>query len=189
MKNKKTIIVLFLFFSAPIVLYLLNPTGTASYDPRARLLGFIPYQIPSSSMAPTLQTGDYIVVSTIAYMFDEPQINDVIVFKYPEDRSIAYIKRIVALPEQTLSIVAGKVIVDGKAIDQSYVDPDKNVRSSEHDIGPVAVPKGMLFVLGDYRDNSRDSRYWGFVPRSDVIGKVKMVWISEDTSRIGESVK
>ncbi|MGD8926263.1 MAG: signal peptidase I [Thioalkalispiraceae bacterium] len=180
----------FIIISVPLVLailmYVFNPFGTATLDPRARILGVVPYVMPSGSMEPTLKAGEYFLVDATAYMNTIPAINDVIVFKYPENRDIKYVKRVVARGGETVSMIKGDVIVDGKAIEQPYLDEDKTVISKANDFGPLPVPAGMLFVLGDYRDNSRDSRYWGYVPVDDVVGKVTRIWYSEDEERIGQ---
>jgi signal peptidase I len=175
-----------LFVGLPILMYALNPYGTATWDPRARILGYSSYRIPSNSMSPTLQVNDYILVSAVAYASEEPDTNDIIVYRYPKQRDVEYAKRVVAKEGETLSIKDGQVIVDGKIIDQWYVDEVNMVRTRQEDLAPVEIPPDMLFVLGDNRDNSNDSRYWGFVPREDVVGKVTMIWASDDDTRIGD---
>ena len=186
---KKIILIVLILFIIPIIVYIANPTGTATLDPRARMFGVIPYHIPSNAMAPTLQKGDYIVVSSIAYMMSQPVINDVIVFKSPPNRDIKYVMRVVATGGQTVAVTDGNVLVDGNAIEQSYVDTSNNVQTSQKVLGPWTVPADMLFVLGDNRDNSYDSRFWGFVPVADVVGKVKLIWASDDSDRVGQTVE
>jgi signal peptidase I len=181
----KRILALFLI-GLPILMYALNPFGTATLDPRARILGYTSYRIPSNSMSPTLQVSDYILVSAAAYASEEPDTNDIIVHRYPPKREIEYAKRVVAKEGEILSIKNGQVIVDDKALDQWYVDEVNMVRTRQEDFGPVEIPPNMLFVLGDNRDSSNDSRYWGFVPREDVVGKVIIIWASDDEARIGE---
>jgi signal peptidase I len=156
-------------------MYFINPFGTASDDPRARITGYMPYIIPSVSMIPTLKRGDHIVVSTFSYMNEKPKINDLIVFKYPKNRDVNYIMRIVALSGDKIALIKGKVVVNENEIDQSYLDLKNSIRTSQETIGPWHVPLDMVFVLGDNRDNSNDSRYWGFVPTKDIVGEVTMI--------------
>jgi signal peptidase I len=181
-----TRILIFLLIGLPILAYALNPFGTATWDPRARVLGYVPYRIPSNSMKPALQVNDYILVSAVAYASEEPDTNDIVVYRYPINRNIEYVKRVVAKGGETISIKEGRVIVDGKTLDQEYVEEANMARTKQEDFGPLEVPPGMLFVLGDNRDSSNDSRYWGFVPREDVVGKVTMIWMSDDDERVGE---
>jgi signal peptidase I len=176
---KKLIIILGIILILPLLMYIINPFGTASLDPRARIAGYIPFRIPASAMKPTLKKDDYILVSSFAYMFDEPKINDLIAFKYPKNRNVNYIKRVVALGGNDISLVKGKVVVNGKEINQSYVNSKNTLKTNKKSIGPWHVPEGMVFVLGDNRDNSNDSRYWGFVPTVDIIGKVVLIWPAE----------
>lgn len=183
--TKKVIALSICITAVPIVFYVVNPYGTATYDPRARLLGIVPYQIPSNAMMPTLQKGDFILVNSAAYLGTQPEINDIIVFEYPENRHIDYVKRVVARGGDTLKIVKGKVWINDEELEQSYVADENNELTQQQHFGPIEVPPGMLFVLGDFRDNSRDSRYWGFVPIQNVVGKVTRIWQSDDASRIG----
>jgi len=182
---KRANVILFLFVGVPVIIYLVNPFGTATLDPRARIFGHVPYRIPSDSMHPTLQKNDFVLTSAMDYMDREPEINDIIVFKWPVDRDVEYVKRLVAKGGDTLHITQGQVYVNGVAIEQDYVDENNLVRSKETDMEPVRIPPEMLFVLGDNRDRSNGSRYWGFVPAKDVIGKVTRIWMSDDSERIG----
>lgn len=170
------------------LMYLVNPFGTSSYDPRARVFGIVPYRIPSKSMIPTLQVGDFILVKAGAYTSEIPDINDVIVFKYPNNRNRDYVMRVVARGGENMTLSNGNLIVDGKHIDQSYLDPENTINTNSIEVS-IDVPEGHLFVLGDNRDHSNDSRYWGFVPIEDVVGKVSMIWMSEDIDRIGKYVE
>ncbi|MDH5353876.1 MAG: signal peptidase I [Gammaproteobacteria bacterium] len=169
-------------------MYIANPFGTSSNDPRARIFGIVPYRIPSKSMIPTLQVGDFILVKAGAYSSEIPEINDVIVFKYPENRNQDFVMRVVAREGENMTLSDGNLVVDGRDIDQSYLDLKNTIKSNSMD-GSLNVPEGHLFVLGDNRDHSNDSRYWGFVPIKDVVGKVSMIWMSDDIDRIGKNVE
>ena len=191
------------------------------------------FKIPSGSMIPTLLVGDHIFVNKFAYGLivpftdwfgpepvyifkrEAPKRGDIIVFKWPKNEEIYYIKRIVGEPGESIELRGKEVLVNGKAIestDLNLSDKEKFLRplegteytvnsveifrESHHDtkptimvmkddyrwdwanFGPVTVPKDHFFVLGDNRDNSKDSRYWGFVPMKNVKGKAMVIWLS-----------
>ncbi len=131
-------------------------------------------------MAPTLKAGDFITVDT---RNKKPKVGDVIIFLSPQDHVTPYAKRVAALGDDTISIVNGKA--------SHILSVSENIRQRDFSVSmlKILVPKGELFLLGDWRDNSKDSRLWGTVPISDVIGKVTYIWLSEDSSRIGLDVK
>ncbi|WP_045384561.1 signal peptidase I [Vibrio campbellii] len=198
-----------------------------------------PFQIPSGSMMPTLLVGDFILVEKYAYGLKDPvwrhqlvetgkpERGDIVVFKYPPQPNIDYIKRVVGLPGDTVRYSADKqVCIQSKG--ESTCKPVKlsNVEESpfiqngipliqmneklgevEHQIlvNPLArdrvqnyqprpgvnewvVPQGQYFVMGDNRDNSADSRYWGFVPEANLVGKAVAIWISFEFDRGADSV-
>ncbi|MDN3681690.1 signal peptidase I [Vibrio tapetis subsp. quintayensis] len=198
-----------------------------------------PFQIPSSSMMPTLLVGDFILVEKYAYGLKDPvwrtqlvetgkpERGDAVVFKYPPQPNIDYIKRVVGLPGDTVKYNASKELCIQSAGENSCKPvPMNNVKESpfvqngipliqmneqlgeqEHQIlvHPLArdqvdryqprpgvsewvVPKGQYFVMGDNRDNSADSRYWGFVPEGNLVGKAVGIWISFEFERDPSSV-
>ena len=127
--------------------------------------------IPSSSMEPTLQINDRLIIEKISYHFQEPKRGDVVVFNptkalQEKDFRDAFIKRVIGLPGETIQVKTGKVYVNGQAIKEKYIFEDPN-----YDYGPVTVPEGEYLVLGDNRNNSYDSHYWGYVPKEKIIGK------------------
>jgi signal peptidase I len=178
-----------------------------------------PFKIPSSSMVPTLEVGDYLFVLRYSYglriPFTDIQLapspahrGDVAVFDYPEDRSKDYIKRIIGLPGDEIRYEGNKLFVNGKemplkeigprsyflgdgSVDVSTIyeehlfDVDHQVLRKDFSIrdGVWKVPAGHYFVLGDNRNNSRDSRFWGFVPQSYLVGKAAIIWWSWDGAR------
>ena len=164
--------ILVLVIGSAVWMYVANPYGTATWDPRGRIIGVLPYRMPSDSMAPTLKRNQVVVVSTRVYRNSLPDYNDIIVFLYPRNPQVVYIKRVVGRPGDRVRISAGQVYVNDAPLDQPYVAAANNRDTAARDFAPVAVPEGMLFVLGDNRDHSNDSRYWGFVPVSSVVGKV-----------------
>lgn len=158
------------------------------------------FKIPSGSMLPTLLIGDHLLVNKFIYgikvpftgttlvPIKDPGRGDVVVFKFPKDKSIDYIKRVVAVPGDTVEIKAKKVFINGNPV------PDEHAEFSSSDIlpgssnprdnfGPVLVPKNRLFVMGDNRDNSYDSRFWGFVDQKDVLGKAFILYWSWDIDK------
>lgn len=158
------------------------------------------FKIPSGSMLPTLQIGDHILVSKFSYGIKIPLVNktiiptgepkreDILVFIYPEDPSKDFIKRVIAIAGDTVQIVNKQVSINGLP----YADPfaaftdntfiPGNVQPRDN-FGPVKVPPGQVFVLGDNRDQSFDSRFWGFVRLEDTVGKAFIIywsWNRED---------
>lgn len=138
-----------------------------------------PFKIPTSSMWPTLMAGDRIFVSKFTYRFKEPQRTDIIVFRYPEDPKRAFIKRLVAFGGEKVQIKDGDIIIDGEIVTRSegfkghyYYNRDPFGGRGR----PVKVPEQHFYVLGDNSKDSRDSRYWGFVPKKNLIGKASFIW-------------
>ncbi len=185
-----------------------------------------PFRIPSGSMMPTLLVGDFILVNKFTYgirlpvlnrkviEMGEPQRGDVVVFKYPQDTRVDYIKRVVGIPgdkiwyrEKTLYVngkpqpqtPVGKYTGSGSGSRETGVQHNREeLGTREHDVlinprvpdfgygcqvlqqGPVIVPNGQYFVMGDNRDNSNDSRCWGLVPEENLVGKAFGIWMSWD---------
>ena len=182
-----------------------------------------PFRIPSGSMMPTLLAGDFILVNKFAYgirlpVLDTkiipvglPERGDVLVFRYPKNPSIDYIKRVVGLPGDKVSYYNKQLFINGEPATQSglgvYAAAGAGVtmagaqmRSEDltgvlHNIlidtqrgtveGEFQVPDGRYFVMGDNRDNSNDSRYWGFVPEENLVGKAFMIWMNWDATAGG----
>ncbi len=163
---------------------------------------FAPFQIPSGSMLPTIQIGDHIFASMYSYgspvpftdikLFKKPVLRgDIIIFPYPRDPSIDYIKRAVGLPEETLEIRNDHVFINGEPLDEPYAYFEPNEQRSRQaqglssaspvsSFGPVTIPEGKIFAMGDNRYNSADSRYWGFVDLKTVVGKGQIIYWSHD---------
>ena len=137
------------------------------------------FKIPSGSMRPTLIEGDKLFVNKYVYRFEPPQRGDIIVFKYPKDMKKDFIKRLVAFEGETIEIRDGKIYVDGKMLDDPntfgkfyYYNHDPYANPNEK----IRVPKDAYFVLGDNSANSQDSRFWGFVPKKNMVGKAIFRW-------------
>ena len=198
-----------------------------------------PFKIPSGSMIPTLEVGDFILVNKFAYgirlpvinkkIIDigEPQRGDVMVFRYPEDPSLDYIKRVIGVPGDKVAYQGKRLTVNGQPVETTriadYLHPERLYYSKQfveqgdgaahrilndedapgfisdvtqfeyrsnclyNNAGVICtVPPGHYFMMGDNRDNSRDSRFWGFVPERNIVGKAFFVWFNfSDLKRIG----
>ena len=143
------------------------------------------YKIPSGTMKKTLQIGDHIIADKFTYKFSDPMRGDIVIFPFPEDPSKDFIKRIVALGGETIEIVDKKVRINGNILQEPYAihtDPHlipKGVHPRDY-FGPIIVPDDSLFVMGDNRDHSYDSRFWGFVKKASIKGKAISIYWSWD---------
>ncbi|OUR71367.1 signal peptidase I [Methylophaga sp. 42_8_T64] len=174
-----------------------------------------PFRIPSASMLPTLHIGDFILVNKFAYGIrlpvlntkvletGEPQRGDVLVFRFPQDTRVDYIKRVVGLPGDKVGYFNKTIYINGEAIEQQVKAKDvsllglvpsraelrvEQLGDIEHELlidpdrslveGEMVVPAGQYFVMGDNRDNSNDSRFWGTVPEQNLVGKAFFIWMS-----------
>jgi signal peptidase I len=153
---------------------------------RGMILGYETYRIPAESMAPTLQVGDFITVDT---RYKEVKVGDVIVFKFPKKPEVSFVKRVAALGSDRIAISNGQVIVNGEINEALKVKSDMRQREFSVSMPERVIPSEDIFVLGDWRDNSNDSRFWGAVPRENVVGKVTYIWFSRDFHRIGSIVR
>jgi signal peptidase I len=170
------------------------------------------FKIPSGSMIPTLLVGDHILVNKFIYgtkipftdkrilIFRKPEKGDIIVFKYPEDPRKDFIKRVIATGGDTVEERNKVVYVDGVRLSEPYAHHyDNGLRPGGNDprdnFGPITVPKNKIFVMGDNRDQSYDSRYWGFVDLKEVLGEAFIIYWSWDPddwarfNRIGRLVQ
>ena len=131
------------------------------------------YQVEGPSMQPTLHSPEYILVNKASYYIGSPQRGDIIVFEYPLDTSKNFVKRVIGVPGDTIVVDAqGDVVVDGVRLQEPYVKNHNNPYRAE----TVTLAANQYFVLGDNRGDSSDSRDWGTVPRSDIIGKAELVY-------------
>jgi signal peptidase I len=145
-----------------IVLAVILYFGINAVSARVRVDGF--------SMNPTLQNGEYILVNRLAYRTGQPERGDIIVFSYPADEGQDLIKRVIGLPGETVKIGNGNVTINGQELKESYIAQDPLY------YGDWTVPDGYLFVLGDNRNDSRDSHQWGLLPLENVIGKSVLIY-------------
>ena len=134
------------------------------------------FNVEGTSMEPRLHNGELILVDKWTYLFHPPQRGDVIVFVAPPDPAQDYVKRIIGLPGDKITINGITVIVDGVTLNETYVAQINQGNNSGATIQNTSVPPNMYFVLGDDRVRSSDSRYWGFVPRQNIIGRAALVY-------------
>jgi signal peptidase I len=165
------------------------------------------FKIPTGSMENNLLIGDHLLVNKFVFgptvssveekllPIDDIKRGDVVVFKYPEEPDRDFIKRVIGLPGETVELRNKKVHVNGSPLEEPYVfflEPPTDAKPGDADFtefdvrrnyGPVTVPADHYFVMGDNRDNSQDSRYWGFLPRGFVKGKALLVYWSYEADR------
>jgi signal peptidase I len=156
------------------------------------------FKIPSSSMEPTLLIGDHLLVNRLSYVVKVPfedsvlfdigkaKRGDIVVFRYPVDRSKDFIKRVVAVEGETIEIRNKVVYVNGEAVKDPWAHFADHqiipgVLSPKDNFGPVKVPKESYFAMGDNRDRSLDSRFWGFVHQKDLVGRALILYFSWDS--------
>ncbi|NCJ07024.1 signal peptidase I [Synechococcales cyanobacterium C] len=146
--------------------------------------------IPSVSMEPTLHPGDRIVVEKLSYRLHSPRPGDIVVFRPPMALQAvgygadqAFIKRVIAVPGQTVQVYQGRVYVDQQVLSEPYL-----TAPPDYEFGPVQVPPEMLWVMGDNRNNSNDSHIWGFLPQNHVIGRANLRFWPPGTAGIIENV-
>jgi signal peptidase I len=155
------------------------------------------FKIPSSSMEPTLLIGDHLLVNRLTYVMKipftdivflnlgSPKRGDVIVFRYPVDASKDFIKRVIATEGDTVEIKDKAIYINGKTMEDpwGYYSDDSimpGYLSPKDNLGPIVVPKDSYFAMGDNRDKSLDSRFWGFVKREHLVGKALILYFSWD---------
>lgn len=137
------------------------------------------FKIPSGSMRPTLMEGDKLFVNKYVYRFEMPKRGDIIVFEYPSDPKKDFIKRLVAFGGESVEIRDGKILVEGKELDDPASFGKFYYYNHDPFGGPnetVTVPPDSYYVLGDNSANSTDSRFWGFVPKKNVLGRAFFRW-------------
>ncbi len=137
------------------------------------LLVMQPHKIKGASMEPNFHDGEYLLTDKITYRFNSPQRGDVIIFRAPGDSGDDFIKRIIGLPGETVSVKNGRVYVNDNPLDEKYL-PDDLITSPGNFLvedRPQVVPQGRFFVLGDNRNHSQDSRNFGFIERSSIVGR------------------
>lgn len=145
------------------------------------------FSIPTQAMSPTLEIGDKLVADMSAYKGKGPARGDVVIFNYPNDGSVPYVKRVIGLPGERFEMSGRVVAINGRPIAEDYaqyIDP----YSVDSHYGPYTVPEGSYFMLGDNRDNSQDSRFRGFVSRRQLLGQARYLYWAREWARIGKTL-
>ena len=143
----------------------------STLSPQDRLVvnELVYFQLSTDVFTSVFRSNDLQINSNNSFLFQEPKRGEIIIFKYPLDKDRDFVKRIIGLPGETVSIEAGVVAIDGQVLDEPYIET-----KGEHYMSPMFVPSGSYFVLGDNRENSSDSRFWGPVETANIIGKVTL---------------
>ncbi|MFA5080015.1 MAG: signal peptidase I [Candidatus Paceibacterota bacterium] len=151
-----------------------------------RIFVFQPFMVSGASMEPNYHSTDYLIIDELSYRFNTPKRGDVIVFKYPKNPSLKYIKRIIGYPGETVEIKDTKILIT--SVDNTTISLDENylpestisswIRGATY--GPITLKEGEYFVLGDNRNYSADSRSWGLLPKDNIIGKVAFTFSVTD---------
>lgn len=141
------------------------------------------FKIPSGSMLETLQIGDHILVNKLSYVISEPKVDDVVVFEFPIDPNKDFIKRIIGVPGDKIKIVDKVLFRNGEKIDSPFAIFGSSIVlpesvSPRDNVPEFTVPEGMYFVMGDNRDYSLDSRFWGFVKKDTIVGRAFLIYWS-----------
>jgi signal peptidase I len=143
--------------------------------------GFQVARVEGQSMAPTLEDQDRLIVNKLAYRLGEPHVGDIVMLYYPLNPNKSFVKRVIAEEGDQVRVVDGRVSRNDVPMDDAFVPAEYR---SHDDWGPQVVPEGYYFVMGDHRNNSSDSRHWGFVPKKYIIGKVQLRWWPIPQARI-----
>jgi len=143
--------------------------------------GFQVARVEGQSMAPTLADQDRLIVNKLRYRLTAPQRGDIVMLYYPLNPDKSFVKRVIAEEGDTVRVVDGRVYVNDVPMRDDFVPAEYR---SHDDWGPQVIPEGYYFVMGDHRNNSSDSRHWGFVPKKYIIGKVQLRWWPVPTARV-----
>ena len=164
-----------------LVAWLKTLASAAVYATLIVTFGFQVARVEGMSMAPTLQDQDRLIVNKLAYRIGDPKVGDIVMLYYPLKPEKSFVKRIIAEEGDQVRIVGGRVFRNDVPLDDSFVPQEYR---SYDDWGPQVIPEGYYFVMGDHRNNSSDSRHWGFVPKKYIIGRVQLRWWPVQTARM-----
>ena len=164
-----------------VVAWFKTLASAAVYATLIVTFGFQVARVEGLSMAPTLADQDRLIVNKLAYRLGEPRRGDIVMLYYPIDPDKSFVKRVIAEEGDQVRIVDGRVFVNDVPMQEDFVPPEYR---SHDDFGPSIIPEGYYFVMGDHRNNSSDSRHWGFVPKKYIIGKVQLRWWPIPTAHV-----
>jgi signal peptidase I len=156
-----------------LVVWLKTIASAAVYATLIVTFGFQVARVEGKSMQPTLEDNDRLIVNKLAYRLGDPKVGDIVMLYSPLEPDKALVKRVIAQAGDRVRIVDGRVYRNNVPLDDSFVA--QQFRSHD-DWGPQVIPEGYYFVMGDHRNNSYDSRHWGFVPKKYIAGKVQVRW-------------
>lgn len=184
--------VAFLISSVILFVYYINPYDLKTDNIRSRVFGFDIYRIPSNSMQATLLSGDYIIASKLAYLDASPLYGDVVIFNHQNKETLnkksRYIKRVIAIAKDKIELNKGKLYVNGKIVKESYVLDNNNKTQYSLNMPIIRVKDNHVFVMGDNRDNSMDSRRFGSIPIDQITDKATFILYGVD-NRSGNKIK
>jgi signal peptidase I len=146
---------------------------------RATTFGYEPFRVPSASMSPTIEVGDFVMADTWRYLNHAPAVGEIVIVQRPYSR-VKYVKRVVGVPGDSVEIRDGVIYRNGFAIDEPYLHWPLSSTGSPRNVPPWTLGEGLIYVLGDYRDNSLDSRQWGPLSTTGLRGRVQYIWLSID---------
>lgn len=170
--------------SSEVIAWVKTLASAAVYATLIVTFGVQVARVEGQSMAPTLVDQDRLIVNKFTYRFcisipplhlgcRDPRPSDIVMLYYPVDPDKSFVKRVIAEAGDTVRISDGRVFVNDLPVSDEYVAPDYR---SHDNHGPEVIPEGYYFVMGDHRNNSSDSRHWGFVPKKYIIGRVQLRW-------------
>jgi len=164
-----------------VVAWFKTLASAAVYATLIVTFGFQVARVEGQSMAPTLADQDRLIVNKLAYRMGEPRRGDIVMLYYPLNPDKSFVKRVIAEEGDQVRIVDGRVFVNDVPMHDDFVPPEYR---SHDDFGPSVIPEGYYFVMGDHRNNSSDSRHWGFVPKKYIIGRVQLRWWPIPTAHV-----
>jgi signal peptidase I len=161
-----------------------NALGVTVAKNRAIVLGYEPFRIPSTSMSPTVEKGDFVLPNSWRYKSHAADVGEIVIVERPENPGVKYVKRVVAVAGDTIEMRDGIVYRNGQPVAEPYVHARVPFGGSPRNVALSTLGPGLIYVLGDYRDNSLDSRQWGPLATSTLRGRVQYIWLSINDRKI-----